>query len=317
MLAATLARVDPQLVGVGLRNIDPLANRRHSFLPQFAAVLEVVHRALPDAPVVVGGAGFSMFPVEIMRRYPRLDVGVVLEGEETFPELVSRVAAGSRRRRARPRVPPAAGRLAVAAGTPGTIVRTGAAAGALVAGPPRPRLAPAELDRVRPWLPELAAAYQHTSSYAPAAGVETKRGCPLGCSYCVYPALQGRQLRFRSPATIVAEVELLHREAGVEWVHFTDPVLNDPARPFSRGVPAVDRGGSPGALDRLLPRERPRSRRRRAGRASRLRRLPVLRRRHLRRHPGRVCARASPATIFCASAGTWRPPRRSPSITSW
>ena len=48
----------------------------------------------------------------------------------------------------------------------------------------------------------------------------------------MYPALQGRQVRFRSPATIVAEVELLHREAGVEWVHFTDPVLNDPPDHF-------------------------------------------------------------------------------------
>ncbi len=231
VLAATLARVDPRLVGVGLRNIDPLANRRHSFLPQFAAVLEVVHSALPDAPVVVGGAGFSMFPLEIMRRYPRLDAGVLLEGEETFPDLVSRGrqgpgSAGSNGASA------AGGRLAPAAGTPGTIVRTGPAAGDLVAGSPRPRLAPAELDKVRPWLPEMAATYQHTSSYAPAAGVETKRGCPLGCSYCVYPALQGRQVRFRSPATIVAEVELLHREAGVEWVHFTDPVLNDPPDHF-------------------------------------------------------------------------------------
>jgi radical SAM superfamily enzyme YgiQ (UPF0313 family) len=48
----------------------------------------------------------------------------------------------------------------------------------------------------------------------------------------VYPALQGRRLRYRSPATIVAEVELLWRETGMEWVHFTDPVLNYPAPHF-------------------------------------------------------------------------------------
>jgi radical SAM superfamily enzyme YgiQ (UPF0313 family) len=242
VLAATLARVDPHLVGIGLRNIDPLANRRHSFLPQFAAVLEVVHRSLPDTPVVVGGAGFSMFPVEIMRRYPRLDAGVVLEGEKTFPELLVRrqQGLGGSRRNGAPTAargpgavgPGDAGRLSAIAGTPGTIIRTGPAAGHLVAGPRRPRLAPAELDRVRPWLPEMAVTYQHTSTYAPAAGVETKRGCPLRCSYCVYPALQGRQVRFRSPATIVAEVEFLHREAGVDWVHFTDPVLNDPSDHF-------------------------------------------------------------------------------------
>jgi radical SAM superfamily enzyme YgiQ (UPF0313 family) len=85
---------------------------------------------------------------------------------------------------------------------------------------------------VRAWLPELALAYNGSSAYAPAAGIETKRGCAERCTYCVYPALQGARLRFRSPETIVAEAELLHREAGAEWVQFTDPVLNDPPGHF-------------------------------------------------------------------------------------
>ncbi|GAB4252162.1 MAG: B12-binding domain-containing radical SAM protein [Thermoleophilia bacterium] len=235
VVAATLARVDPQVVGLGLRNIDPLANRRHSFLPAFAAVLDVVRRTLPEAPLVVGGAGFSMFPGEIMRRYPALDVGVVLEGEETFPAILARLEQSG------PGAGP--GRAGAVVGTPGTIVRVGA--GDLVAGPRRPRLGPAALDRVRPWLPELVRAYRNTSTYAPAAGIETKRGCPLRCSYCVYPALQGRRLRFRSPATIVAEVELLHREAGVEWVHFTDPVLNEPPDHFREVCRGLIARGAP------------------------------------------------------------------------
>ena len=103
---------------------------------------------------------------------------------------------------------------------------------ALATGPPRHRLRQASLDHVRTWLPELALAYSGSTTYAPSAGIETKRGCPLRCSYCVYPALQGRRTRFRSPETIVAEVELLHREAGVEWVHFNDPVLNSPPGHF-------------------------------------------------------------------------------------
>ena len=41
--------------------------------------------------VVVGGPGFSMFPAEIMARYPALDIGVVLEGEATFPEVLRRL----------------------------------------------------------------------------------------------------------------------------------------------------------------------------------------------------------------------------------
>ncbi len=215
-LEEALGRESPRVVGVGLRNIDPLANRRHSYLPRFAAVLATVRRVLPAALVAAGGAGFSMFPRLLMERYPAIDAGVVLEGEETFAEILDRVDRGA-----------GPGDLA---GIPGTLVR--GPDGRVRAGPPRPRLPGEALDRPRPWLPDLVRGYRGASSYAPPAGVETKRGCPLGCVYCVYPALQGRTLRFRSPGTIAAEVELLSRDAGVAWVHFTDPVLNLPPEHF-------------------------------------------------------------------------------------
>lgn len=257
-LAAALQE-QPDTIGVGLRNIDPLANRRHSFLPAFASVLETATRLAPDAPIIAGGAGFSMFSRVLMERYPAIDVGVVLEGEQTFPEVLARLERGPGTT--------AAPRVECVAGLPGTIVRpsraagdgppvdendrrvpaaaTGEAATDLVVGSARPRLPAEHLDRVRSWLPSLVLPYRERTSYAPAAGVETKRGCPLRCSYCVYPALQGRRLRFRSPATIAQEVQLLNEEAGIEWVHFTDPVLNAPAPHFrelcreliARGVP--------------------------------------------------------------------------------
>jgi len=233
-LAEALGRVDPQAVGIGLRNIDPLANSRHSFLPAFGALLEVVRRGLPSVPLVVGGAGFSMFPRAIMERYPSIDVGVFLEGEATFPEVLAGLERGARPSRVNGTLRADVSHLA---GTPGTIVRVRDTSSAdrgtrLIESPPRPWLSEASLDVVRTWLPELAGSYAGRTSYAPAAGVETKRGCPLGCSYCVYPALQGRRLRYRSPDTIVAEVEALHRETGAEWVHFNDPVLNYPAGHF-------------------------------------------------------------------------------------
>lgn len=217
-LEAAIERLDPDVVGIGLRNIDPLANRRHSYLPGFAALLSTVRRKQPDLPLVVGGAGFSMFAAELMARYPAIDVGVVLEGEETFPALLARLEAGES--------------VGDIAGLPGTIVRPRRETADLIRGPGRTRISTARLDVQREWLPAFVAPYLGRSSYAPAAGVETKRGCPLGCSYCVYPALQGRRVRFRSPETIVAEVESLHREAGVGWVHFTDPVLNLPSEHF-------------------------------------------------------------------------------------
>ena len=70
--------------------------------------------------------------------------------------------------------------------------------------------------------------YLNINTYVPAMGVETKRGCPFGCSYCVYPKLQGRRLRLRPPAAVVDEMESLRHDYGVERIHFTDPVLNVP-----------------------------------------------------------------------------------------
>ena len=59
-------------------------------------------------------------------------------------------------------------------------------------------------------------------------GVETKRGCPNNCRYCLYPVLQGRRLRLRTPERIVDELEILRHDFDIRSVHFTDAVVNQP-----------------------------------------------------------------------------------------
>ena len=88
------------------------------------------------------------------------------------------------------------------------------------------------LDMVR-YMPPLRnildpALYSRINSYVPAMGVETKRGCPFRCAYCVYPQLQGKRLRCRPPFEVVNEIEFLHREYGIARIHFTDPIANFP-----------------------------------------------------------------------------------------
>ena len=70
--------------------------------------------------------------------------------------------------------------------------------------------------------------YKGINNYAPMIGIEAKRGCELCCAYCVYPQLQGKRLRCRPTAAVVDEMEILHKEYGIESFHFTDPVLNVP-----------------------------------------------------------------------------------------
>jgi radical SAM superfamily enzyme YgiQ (UPF0313 family) len=49
--------------------------------------------------------------------------------------------------------------------------------------------------------------------------VETSRGCPYTCDFCVAPIHQGHKFRERSPRSIVDEIERSHREFGVEFFY--------------------------------------------------------------------------------------------------
>ena len=53
------------------------------------------------------------------------------------------------------------------------------------------------------------------------------RGCPYSCfHYCTYPLQQGRTVRLRTPATVVAEMAYWQDEYGVTGFIFRDPVFS-------------------------------------------------------------------------------------------
>jgi len=58
--------------------------------------------------------------------------------------------------------------------------------------------------------------------------LQTKRGCPYSCSYCVYPSLEGKRFRFREPEAVIDDLERLQTVYNVDTVFFTDSVFNDP-----------------------------------------------------------------------------------------
>jgi anaerobic magnesium-protoporphyrin IX monomethyl ester cyclase len=49
--------------------------------------------------------------------------------------------------------------------------------------------------------------------------VETSRGCPYTCDFCVAPIHQGHKFRERSPTALVDEIEQSYRELGVEFFY--------------------------------------------------------------------------------------------------
>ena len=84
----------PEVIGISVRNIDDQNMASPKFL--LPPVREVVKtcRSLCEAPIIVGGAGYSIFPGSALR-YLGADMGICGEGEVAFAALLERVAKGS------------------------------------------------------------------------------------------------------------------------------------------------------------------------------------------------------------------------------
>ena len=87
-LKQRLLDFQPELVGLSLRNVDPLGNRTSSLIPPFIVAVRMVAALVPEAWIVAGGTGFSLFPERIMQELPEIDYGIAGEGEISFPALV-------------------------------------------------------------------------------------------------------------------------------------------------------------------------------------------------------------------------------------
>ena len=57
--------------------------------------------------------------------------------------------------------------------------------------------------------------------------IQTRRGCPLACSYCSTPSIEGRRLRRRSLDSVVTELATLSA-AGYRRFYFVDNTFNLP-----------------------------------------------------------------------------------------
>ncbi|MCU0723544.1 MAG: radical SAM protein, partial [Planctomycetes bacterium] len=64
-------------------------------------------------------------------------------------------------------------------------------------------------------------------SFGGVSNLQTKRGCPLRCAYCVYNRVEGSAYRFRAPEAVRAEIEEMAAH-GVVDAEFTDSTFNVP-----------------------------------------------------------------------------------------
>lgn len=196
-LSKGVAEFSPEMVGISLRNLDNLTFPNPiSYLGELEETVSILRR-VTNAPIVIGGSGFSLAPIPIMERLG-VDFGVVGEGEVAMKGLLASLARG---------ISPE--------GIPGVIVK-----GVKGFLPPRPLASFHFPDR------DLLAGDRYLREGG-MANIQTKRGCPFACLYCTYPLLEGTGVRVRDVEEVVEELKGMQQQ-GVDYCYFVDDIFNYP-----------------------------------------------------------------------------------------
>jgi radical SAM superfamily enzyme YgiQ (UPF0313 family) len=226
----------PHVIGISVRNIDDQNIRQPLFLLEHVKAVISDCRSVTRVPIVLGGAGYSVFP-EACLEYLGADMGIQGEGEVAFPVLLDRIERGSD-----------------LSGVPGLYL-TGS-------GLQAKRQFQKNLD-ILPfadaglWTPPSP---DQNDLYMP---VQTRRGCPMNCSYCSTSCIEGSIIRKRTPKAVVDALTHLV-EQGFRRFFFTDNIFNIPptyARELCSTIADRDLGivGRciiyPGKLDESLVKE--------------------------------------------------------------
>lgn len=196
----------PGVIGISVRNIDDQNMASPKFLLPPVREMVAHCRSLCDAPIVLGGAGYSMFP-ESALRYLEADMGIRGEGEAVFPALLERLAKG-----------------ADVYGLPGLYLPGRPAVGRTFAT----NLDDLPLPPPELWIPAISGTHE---LWIPVQG---KRGCGMGCSFCSTKIIEGQSIRRRSPETIVKWLEEV-RSRGFRDFGLVDNTFNIPPS-YAKGL---------------------------------------------------------------------------------
>lgn len=206
-LCRRVTRTKPDLVGISVRNVDASYLRNNEFfIPQ---IRDLVHRikTIHACRVVLGGAGYSLFPREILE-YTGADFGVAGYGERALPELVAALEDGG----------DLSGVDNLVWRRDETVVINSSNKDGYDELPARRRNIMRNRD------------YYRVFGFG---NIEAKRGCYQTCGYCAEPTIVGRDVLTHDIDCVLAELREL-REMGIAHVHFCDSEFNVGPREFTR-----------------------------------------------------------------------------------
>jgi len=191
---------NPEAIGLSIRNIDDQKMEPARFLLDRTKEIVSLCRRLSPAPLILGGAGFSIFPDQTLE-YLEADMGIQGEGEGVFPLLLDRLNQKEN-----------------LSGIPGLYLRGKGLQGK--------RTFITKLDSL-PWQDVFSWFNFGSNLQEYWMTVQTRRGCPMDCSYCSTAMIEGRKIRKRSPEAVVEDINNQMR-AGLRKFHFTDNTFSLP-----------------------------------------------------------------------------------------
>ena len=201
----------PQVIGISIRNVDSTTYPGNLFfyLPVKNIIQYIKELVEPDIPIILGGAGFSIFSEEILKDLNH-DIGVVGDGEYVFAEILKKVKNNEDLRK----------------------IERGIcfldSKGEYHQNPP---WRVENLDDLPIPLREMmdndAYLIDPLNKSGPIWGnIQTKRGCPMNCIYCSYRYIEGSSVRYRSPKSIAEELDLIVNNYGIKNIFIVDSVFN-------------------------------------------------------------------------------------------
>ncbi len=211
----TRLRMEPfDYLAITLRNIDDVRiHVQEFFVDQIRELIRAV-RQVSSIQIVLGGSGFSIFPVTIFE-YCQPDFGIAGEGEQSFLQLLSGATLSK---------------------IPGLVYSQGGQTrhNAVALLPQAPQSAPVRN-------PRIAEYYLRDGGMA---NLQTQRGCPLKCCYCTYPLIEGKRYRRRRGEEVAEEFVAL-KATGARYVFIVDSVFNTSAEHVVEICEALVEKGTP------------------------------------------------------------------------
>src|SRR5918996_1951694 len=139
----------------------------------------LIRKELPHAQLMIGGGAFTAFADQLIEKLPEGTIGILGEGEDAILKVVDGRPLDEER----------------------YIVCEN---GRVTKGE---KHAPALLDALTVDLPYLTSIFpQYTDYTDECIGVQSKRGCPYDCAFCLYPYIEGKRVRYRPPEMVVRDI---------------------------------------------------------------------------------------------------------------